>query len=89
MCCVAEGVPALLWKEPPPAHQEELVHCLQNAAALTKERLLADFPRNDVRAAAAMFDRRLVLKGFGPLPDWGACRFLLRRCCNAAAPVLT
>ena len=34
-------------------------------------------------------DRRLVLKGFGPLPDWGACRFLLRRCCNAAAPVLT
>ncbi|MCP4244204.1 MAG: hypothetical protein GY772_26965, partial [bacterium] len=47
-------------------------------ASLTKERLLADFPRTDVRSALSIFDRRLVVKGFGPLPDAEVRRFLLR-----------
>ena len=87
----AGGVPVLLWKEPPSAHQQELLHRLQNVASLTKERLLADFPRNDVRSALAIFDRRLVLKGFGPLPSSDTRRFLLRAVrlgCEAAAAVL-
>ena len=68
----------LLWGEPPSAHKKDLLHRLQNVASLTKERLLADFPRNDVRSALAIFDRRRVLKGFGPLPDSDVRRFLLR-----------
>ena len=68
----------LLWGEPPSAHKKDLIHRLQNVASLTKERLLADFPRNDVRSALAIFDRRRVLKGFGPLPDSDVRRFLLR-----------
>ena len=51
---------------------------MQNVASLTKERLLVDFPPTDVRSALAMFDRRLVLKGFGRLPDVDARRFMLR-----------
>ena len=51
---------------------------MQNVACLTKERLIADFPRNDVRSALAMFDRRLVRKGFGPLPDSDMRKVLLR-----------
>ena len=65
----AGGSPVLLWGEPKPAQKEELQHRLQNVTSLTKERLIADFPRNDVRSALAMFDRRLVRKGFGALPD--------------------
>ena len=68
----------LLWKEPPAAHTEELANRLQNVAALTKERLLADFPRGDVRSALAVFDRRQVNKGFGPLPSSDMRRVLLR-----------
>ena len=74
----AGGMPVLLWKEPPLSHQQELLNRLQNVASLLKGRLLADFPRDDVRSALAMFDRRLVLKGFGPLPDSDTRRFLLR-----------
>ena len=74
----AGGSPVLLWGEPKPAQKEELLHRLQNVASLTKERLIADFPRNDVRSALAMFDRRLVRKGFGPLPDSEMRRVLLR-----------
>ena len=73
----AGGLPVLLWKEPPSTHKQELLHRLQNVASLTKERLLADFPRDDVRSALAIFDRRLALKGFGPLPDIDTWRFLL------------
>ena len=74
----ARGLPVLLWGEPQPAEKEELLHRLQNVAYLTKERLIADFPRNDVRTALAMFDRRLVRKGFGPLPDSDMRKVLLR-----------
>ena len=56
----------------------ELRERLHNAAALTKERLRADFPRNDVRSALAVFDRRTVIKGFGPLPSSETRRMLLR-----------
>ena len=41
---------------------------VQNIASLTKERLLADFPRNDIRSALAMFDRRTIVRGYGPQP---------------------
>ena len=51
---------------------------MQNVAYLTKERLIADFPRNDIRSALAMFDRRLARKGFGPLPDSDMRKVLLR-----------
>ena len=74
----ARGSPVLLWGEPKPAQKEELLHRLQNVASLTKERLIADFPRHDVRSAMAMFDRRLVRKGFGPLPDSNMRKVLLR-----------
>ena len=59
----------LLWNTPPKEFLAELRARLENVAALTKERLLADFPRNDVRSALAVFDRRTVIKGFGPLPS--------------------
>ena len=68
--------------EPQAAHKEELLHRLQNVAALTKERLLADFPRTDVRSALAMFDRRLVQKGFGPTPDVDVRRFCYGACAS-------
>ena len=74
----AGGKPVLLWGEPKAAQKEELQHRLQNVAALTKERLIADFPPNDVRSALAMFDRRRVRKGFGPLPDSATRTVLLR-----------
>ena len=41
---------------------------MQNIASLTKERLIADFPRNDIRSAMAMFDRRTIVRGYGPQP---------------------
>ena len=84
MVFYAGGLPVLLWGEPTSAHKEELLHRLQNVACLTKERLLADFPRHDVRSALAMFDRRLVLKGFGPLPDPAVRKFLLQGACRMA-----
>ena len=74
----AGGVPVLLWKTPPEEFLAELRARLQNMAALTKERLRADFPRNDVRSALAVFDRRTVIKGFGPLPSSETRRMLLR-----------
>ena len=73
----AEGMPVLLWGEPPEAHKAELLDRLQNVASLTKERLRADFPRTDVRSALAMFDRRLLQKGFGPQADDDMRKFLL------------
>ena len=74
----AGGLPVLLWGELKPDESQELLHRLHNVASLTKERLLADFPRDDVRSALAVFDRRLVQKGFGPFPDSDVRRFLLR-----------
>ena len=74
----AGGMPVLLWGDPQSAHKKELLHRFQNVAKLTIERLRADFPRTDVRSALAVFDRRLVMKGFGPLPDSDVRRFLLR-----------
>ena len=52
----AKGSPVLLWGEPTPAQKTELLNRLQNVAYLAKERLIADFPRHDVRSAMAMFD---------------------------------
>jgi len=60
----AGGDPVLLWGDLAPADREDLLHRLQNVACCAKERLLADFPRDDVRSALAVFDRRVVLKGF-------------------------
>jgi hypothetical protein len=74
----AGGSPVLLWGEPMPGQKEELIHRLQNVASLTKERLIADFPRNDIRSALAMFDRRRVRKAFGPMPDSDMRKVLLR-----------
>ena len=65
------------WGEPRDAHKEELLERVQNAACLTTERLLADFPKHDLRSALAMFDRRLVRKGFGDLPCLNTRRFML------------
>ena len=74
----AGGVPMLLWKAPPEEFVAELRERLQNVAALLKERLRADFPRNDLRSALAVFDRRTVTKGFGPLPSAETRQTLLR-----------
>ena len=73
----AGGKPVLLWGQPLAAHTRELLYRLQNVASLTKERFLADFPRNDVRSSLSIFDRRLVKRGFGR-PDAEMRRFLLR-----------
>ena len=51
---------------------------IQNAALPTKERLLADFPYDDIRSALAIFDRRLVRKAFGILPCPRTRQFMLR-----------
>ena len=80
----AGGQPVLLWGDPSEAHITDLLHRLQNVALLTKQRLLADFPTDDARSALAAFDRRLVLKGFGPLPDSLTRRYLLRGVGNLA-----
>ena len=58
---------------------------MQNVASLTKECLTADFPRNDVRSALAMFDRRVARKGFGPLPHSEMRQVLLRGARQMAA----
>ena len=92
----ASGYPVLLWGEPSAADKQELLHRLQNVASLTKERLRADFPLNDVRSALAIFDRRLVRKAFGPPGDSKVRTFLLRSVrhlsgvlgCDEAAAVL-
>ena len=55
-----------------------LLERVQNAACLTKERLLADFPYHDIRSALAIFDRRLVRKAFGILPCPRTRQFMLR-----------
>ena len=44
----AGGIPVLLWGEPPSSYTQELLARVQNIASLTKERLLADFPHNDI-----------------------------------------
>ena len=62
------GVPVLLWGEPQEAVKRDLLERLQNVSSSTKTCQQADFPRDDARSALAMFDRRLVLKGFGPQP---------------------
>ena len=74
----AGGMPVLLWKTPPEEVLEEMRKRLQNVAALTKDRLRADFPRGDVRSALAVFDRRAVKKGFGDLPSLETRKRLLR-----------
>merc|ERR1712032_607922 len=75
---LAGGRPVLQWGEPMTLHKDELLQRVQNVACLTKERLLADFPKTDLRSALAMFDRRLVRKGFGDLPCRETYTFLLR-----------
>ena len=55
-----------------------LLERIQNAALLTKERLLADFPHDDIRSALAIFDRRLVRKAFGFPPCPRTRQFMLR-----------
>ena len=64
----AGGDLVLLWGDLNPADSEDLLHRLQNVACLAKERLLADFPRNDVRSALSAFDRRLVIKRIWTFP---------------------
>ena len=56
----------------------DVLERLQNVARLTKQRLQADFPRDDARSALAIFDRRQVLKGFGPQPVTEVRQFMLR-----------
>ena len=74
----AGGAPVLLWGEPPAAHTEDLLQRLQHVASLTRERLMADFPPQDVRSALAIFDRRQIMKGFCLPTDSQLQRFLLR-----------
>ena len=64
----AGGIPVLLWGQPHSSYMQELLERVQNIASLTKERLLADFPRNDIRSALAIFDRHTVVRGYGPRP---------------------
>ena len=64
----AGGMPVLLWGEPHSDYMQELLERVQNIASLTKERLLADFPRSDIRSALAILDRRTVVRGYGPEP---------------------
>ena len=59
----AGGIPVLLWGQPHSSYMQELRERVQNIASLTKERLLADFPRNDIRSSLAIFDRRTVVMG--------------------------
>ena len=75
----------LLWGDLKPAESEEILNRLQNVAILTKERLLADFPPDDIRSALAVFDRRFVKAGFGPVPDTNVRRSLLRAIRKLAA----
>ena len=82
---LAAGNPVLLWGDPRDAHKAELLERVQNAACLTKERLLADFPLDDIRSALSMFDRRLVRKGFGDLPCIWTRKFILRGVSKVAA----
>ena len=74
----AGGVPVMLWGEPPSEYKEELRKRLQNVASVTKERLIADFPQNDIRSHLAIFDSDEISKAFGPLPDCVLRRKLLR-----------
>ncbi|CAK0804948.1 unnamed protein product, partial [Prorocentrum cordatum] len=82
---LADGNPVLPWGDPRDAHKAELLERVQNAACLTKDRLLADFPQNDIRSALSMFDRRLIRKGFGDLPSLQTRRFILRGVGTVAA----
>ena len=81
------GVPVLLWGEPQEAVKRDLLERLQNVSSLTKKRLQADFPRDDARSALAMFDRRLVLKGFGPQPATEVRMSMLRGVARLASLV--
>ena len=83
----AGGVPVLLWGEPQEAVKRDLLERLQNVSSLTKKRLQADFPRDDARSALAMFDRRLVLKGFGPQPATEVRMSMLRGVARLASLV--
>ena len=77
----------LLWGEPQEAVKRDLLERLQNVSSLTKKRLQADFPRDDARSALAMFDRRLVLKGFGPQPATEVRMSMLRGVARLASLV--
>ena len=68
MSSTQEACPFSSGGEPQEAVKRDLLERLQNVSSLTKKCLQADFPRDDARSALAMFDRRLVLKGFGPQP---------------------
>ena len=93
---LAGGDPVLQWGEPQDVLKEELLQRVQNVALLTKERLLADFPKTDLRSALAMFDLRLARKGIGDLPCQATNTSLRRGVrqvaaalgCDAAAAVL-
>jgi len=83
----AGGTPVLLWGEPQEAVKRDLLERLQNVSSLTKQRLQADSPRDDARSALAMFDRRLVLKGFGPQPVTEVRKSMLRGVARLASLV--
>ena len=83
----AGGTPVLLWGEPQTALKRDLLERLQNVASLTKQRLQADFPRDDARSALAILDRRLVLKAFGPQPVTEVRQFMLRGVARLASLV--
>ena len=74
----ASGTPVLLWGEPLAADKLEILERLQNVAALTKQRLQADFPRDDIRSALSVFDRRKQRIGFARLPSAEVRREVLR-----------
>ena len=65
----AGGYPVLLWGAPDNATIDELAKRVANAAALTCERLRADFPDDDARAFLSAFDRRRIERGFSASGD--------------------
>ena len=73
----ADGQPVVPWREPTADDVAEVQHRMQNVARMTIDRLRADFPRDDVRSALAMFGRRLIQKAFGPAPHADTRKLLL------------
>ena len=57
-----------MWGEPSAADKDDLWSRVKDVAALLKMRLHAEFPRDDVRTALSIFDRRRVRQGWTLLP---------------------
>jgi len=74
----AGGVLVLLWGDLKPADFEELLNRLHSVAISSKDRLIVDFPKDDIRSALSMFDRRFVRQGFGPGVYSDVKKFLYR-----------